>query len=749
MRSAHLQKAAASRTDGARTAGTKASAKTKAKTRGALLSGLRSGELHKAVDKMQADEAATTAGATAETAEAAVHRRSDAPDRETHLRESADPDAEVLDDVAEAGEAVQVLEEDVRQGMSRVRTVGGATGWVRSAHLQKAAASRTAGARTAGGSSTCGDTSHAQEAAGDAGKTEAAAIKEAVRQQKRAEKVIQKATRRTSEERPPDNVDVIAAVQREKEPASVAVPDADAAVAAQPAAMPIATEPGVQPEPNADDALLRGERTLDKATVPPASAVASALELLFRGAKLGIVFVEGRHVPRPTTLVCALQPTMPLRSLCLPCVLCVLRRSTPPRVESLVSGGEAAEQGDRVRAGMALTAVGARITAGMAYREVLALMRSAPRPLRLTFTAPIVESEAALAHELVIRGAKLGIVFVKGRRVPLPAAFKYMPAAAARICSLCLPCVLCVLRRSTPPRVESLVSGGEAAEQGDRVRAGMALTAVGARITAGMAYREVLALMRSAPRPLRLTFTLHNLQEDKDSDGGPGLAQHGQSECRPTVAVQQPARRGHWQAGDVAVQRERPGNDGERGLRGHPRDWEEHVLADEGRFRADGCGCCLLLARRRRRGGRNAVVGRGEDTVQSNIAGVAAPPSGTNGSVGSLAAAQTETETAYRESIAVSAALAAMSSSQWSHDFQEDEDPDTGPDSDSEVAAACRPPRLAALASCCCAITRRSASAEPPFTRILVCGRILIRRCRRHRATPTANLKAVLGWYCS
>ena len=279
--------------------------------------------------------------------------------------------------------------------------------------------------------------------------------------------------------------------------------------------------------------------------------------------------------------------------------------------------------------------------------------------------------------------------------------------------------------------------------------AGMVLTAIGSRGTAGMAYSEVLALMRSAPRPLRLTFTLHNLQEDKDSDGGPGLAQHGQSECRPTVAVQQPARRGHWQAGDVAVQRERPGNDGERGLRGHPRDWEEHVLADEGRFRADGCGCCLLLARRRRRGGRNAVVGRGEDTVQSNIAGVAAPPSGTNGSVGSLAAAQTETETAYRESIAVSAALAAMSSSQWSHDFQEDEDPDTGPDSDSEVAAACRPPRLAALASCCCAITRRSASAEPPFTRILVCGRILIRRCRRHRATPTANLKAVLGWYCS
>ena len=65
--------------------------------------------------------------------------------------------------------------------------------------------------------------------------------------------------------------------------------------------------------------------------------------------------------------------------------------------------------------------------------------------------------------------------------------------------------MLCVLRRSTPPRVESLV-GGEAAEQGGRVCAGMALTAIGSRGTAGMAYGEVLALMRSAPRPLRLTF---------------------------------------------------------------------------------------------------------------------------------------------------------------------------------------------------------------------------------------------------
>ena len=68
-------------------------------------------------------------------------------------------------------------------------------------------------------------------------------------------------------------------------------------------------------------------------------------------------------------------------------------------------------------------------------------------------------------------------------------------------------------RRSSPPRVQSLVSGGEAAAQGGRVRAGMSLTAVGSRVvTADMAYRAVLALVRSAPRPLRLTFA--------DSGGG-------------------------------------------------------------------------------------------------------------------------------------------------------------------------------------------------------------------------------------
>ena len=87
----------------------------KAKTRGALLSGLRSGELHKAVDKMEAGRAATVAAAADAYADApaaittahesVIHRRSDAPECISHLRESADPDAEPLALTVDAGEA--------------------------------------------------------------------------------------------------------------------------------------------------------------------------------------------------------------------------------------------------------------------------------------------------------------------------------------------------------------------------------------------------------------------------------------------------------------------------------------------------------------------------------------------------------------------------------------------------------------------------------------------------------------------
>ena len=68
-----------------------------------------------------------------------MHRRSDQPAGETHLREGAEYDAEVMDAAVIAGEGVEVLEEDAGLGMSCVRTVAGSEGWLRTAHLKNAA----------------------------------------------------------------------------------------------------------------------------------------------------------------------------------------------------------------------------------------------------------------------------------------------------------------------------------------------------------------------------------------------------------------------------------------------------------------------------------------------------------------------------------------------------------------------------------------------------------------------------------
>ena len=66
----------------------------------------------------------------------AMHRRNDEPDMETCLRSSADYDSDLLDAVADAGEGVEVLEDDAGEGMSLVRTADGSEGWLRTEHLK-------------------------------------------------------------------------------------------------------------------------------------------------------------------------------------------------------------------------------------------------------------------------------------------------------------------------------------------------------------------------------------------------------------------------------------------------------------------------------------------------------------------------------------------------------------------------------------------------------------------------------------
>ena len=166
-----------------------------------------------------------------------------------------------------------------------------------------------------------------------------------------------------------------------------------------------------------------------------------------------------------------------------------------------INPGSQAERGHaNLQAGMTLYAVNDAAVSGKPYQDVLQLIKSTGRPLKLTFVPARSEAQT------------------RPQQAPAPAPVAYVPTAPKQKPEAGIagdvtvtftkqgPLGVKFVSRGSNVIILSIGPGSQASEH-RTLRPGLTVVSVSGRSIAGMTYEQVIALIRGASRPTQIAFT--------------------------------------------------------------------------------------------------------------------------------------------------------------------------------------------------------------------------------------------------
>jgi hypothetical protein len=166
---------------------------------------------------------------------------------------------------------------------------------------------------------------------------------------------------------------------------------------------------------------------------------------------------------------------------------------SPPRIRSLIEGTQASGMG-QLEAGMMLVEIGGQPVKRQSYKECIALLKAAGRPLLLSFedVGPLPErcllspsSSPRASRQQQQEEEEIAVTFTEEGALGL----KFLPDKATRTVQLL-----------------ALNSGTQAEKHAATLHSGMVLRSVAGEAVAGKSYQGVLAMIKAGGRPLAMTF---------------------------------------------------------------------------------------------------------------------------------------------------------------------------------------------------------------------------------------------------